>query len=62
MDAEVLFSHYTGSVVLYALRLPDGERLEVQVANPQERGLLAVGAKVGIRLHRRILHLLSREQ
>ena len=62
VDAEVLFSHYTGSVVLYALRLPDGERLEVQVANPQERGLLAVGAKVGIRLHRRSLHLLSREQ
>ncbi len=59
--AEVLFSHYTGSVVLYALRLPDGERLEVQVANPQERGLLAVGAKVGVRLHRRSLHLLPKE-
>ena len=23
-SAEVLFSHYTGSVVLYALKLPDG--------------------------------------
>lgn len=59
--AEVLFSHYTGSVVLYALRLPDGGRLEVQVANPQERGLLPVGAKVGVRLHRRSLHLLPKE-
>ena len=59
--AEVLFSHYTGSVVLYALRLPDGERLEVQVANPQERGLLPVGAKVGVRFHRRSLHLLPKE-
>ncbi len=59
--AEVLFSHYTGSVVLYALSLPDSSRLEVQVANPQERGLLPVGAKVGVRLHRRSLHLLPKE-
>ncbi|MBC7099607.1 ABC transporter ATP-binding protein [Candidatus Bipolaricaulota bacterium] len=59
--AEVLFSHYTGSVVLYALQLPGGERLEVQVANPQERGLLPVGASVEIRLHRKSLHLLPKE-
>jgi iron(III) transport system ATP-binding protein len=59
-SAEVLFSHYTGSVVLYALRLPDGGRLEVQVANPQERGLLSVGTQVGVRLHRRSLHLLPK--
>ncbi|MCD5408932.1 TOBE domain-containing protein [Candidatus Bipolaricaulota bacterium] len=47
--------------ILYALRLPDGGRLEVQVANPQEQGLLAEGAEVGIRLHRRSLHLLPKE-
>jgi iron(III) transport system ATP-binding protein len=60
-QAEVLFSHYTGSVVLYALKLPTGERLEVQVANPQERGLLPIGAEVGVRLHRKSLHLLAKE-
>ena len=60
-DVEVLFSHYTGSVVLYALRLPTGERLEVQVANPQERGLLPIGTTVGVRLHRKSLHLLSKQ-
>ncbi len=61
VDAEVLFSHYTGSVVLYALSLSGGERLEVQVANPQERGLLSIGAHVGLRLHRRSLRLLKKE-
>jgi len=61
LTAEVLFSHYTGSVVLYALSLPTGERLEVQVANPQERGLLALHTSVGLRLHRRSLRLLEKE-
>jgi iron(III) transport system ATP-binding protein len=61
LDAEVLFSHYTGSVVLYALSLPTGERLEVQVANPQERGLLTLHTMVGLRLHRRSLRLLEKE-
>jgi iron(III) transport system ATP-binding protein len=61
VDASVLFSHYTGSVVLYALSLPNGERVEVQVANPQERGLLPVGVQTGLRLHRRSLQLLRRE-
>ena len=61
IDATVLFSHYTGSVVLYALSLSSGERVEVQVANPQERGLLPIGAQTGLRLHRRSLHLLPKE-
>ena len=61
LGAKVLFSHYTGSIVLYALALPSGERLEVQVANPQERGLLPIGAQTGLRLHRRSLHLLPKE-
>jgi iron(III) transport system ATP-binding protein len=61
VDAEILFSHYTGSVVLYALKLPDGNRMEVQVANPKERGLLPIGTVVGLRLHRKSLHLLKKE-
>ncbi len=61
IDAEVLFSHYTGSVVLYALSLAGGQRLEVQVANPQERGLLSIGSRVGLHLHRRSLRLLKKE-
>ena len=61
VSAEILFSHYTGSVVLYALSLPDKTRLEVQVANPKERGLLPIGSKVGLRLHRKSLHLLKKE-
>jgi len=61
VDAEVLFSHWTGPVVLYALMLPDRSRLEVQVANPKERGLLPVGSRVGLRLHRKSLYLLKKE-
>ncbi len=61
VNATILFSHYTGSVVLYALSLPDKTRMEVQVANPKERGLLPVGKTVGLRLHRKSLHLLKRE-
>lgn len=61
VNAEILFSHYTGSVVLYALKLPDESRMEVQVANPKERGLLPVGARVGLKLHRKSIHLLKKE-
>jgi iron(III) transport system ATP-binding protein len=63
VNAQVMFSHYTGSLVLYSLSLPGEaeERMEVQMANPQERGLLSVGARTGLRLHRRSLHLLKRE-
>jgi iron(III) transport system ATP-binding protein len=60
INAEVLFSHYTGSVVLYVLCLPTGERMEVQVANPQERGFLEVGDQIGLHLHRKSLHLLKK--
>ncbi len=62
VDAKILFSHYTGSLVLYALELPGEERIEVQVPNPQERGLLSVGTQVGLRLHRKSLSLLKKEE
>lgn len=61
VNAKVLFSHYTGSIVLYALGLPGEERIEVQIANPQERGLLPVGTQIGLRLHRRSIHLLRQD-
>jgi len=62
VDARIAFSHYTGSLVLYSLELPNKERMEVQVANPEERGLLSASERVGLHLHRKSLHLLKREE
>jgi len=58
--AFVRFSHYTGSIVLYSLELPDERRVAVQVANPQEHGFLQIDEEVGLRLHRRSLRVLAR--
>lgn len=59
--AIVRFSHYTGSIVLYSLELPDALRMAVQVANPIERGFRQVDELVGLRFHRRSLHVLPAE-
>ena len=61
LRAVVRFSHYTGSIVLYSLSLADGHRITVQVANPQERGFLGQDQAIGLRFHRRSLHLLKKE-
>ena len=60
-DARIRFSHYTGSLVVYTMSLPDNTAISVQVANPLEYGLLEPGKAVGLRLHRRSLHVLGRE-
>jgi iron(III) transport system ATP-binding protein len=61
LEATVGFSHYTGSIVLYSLILSDQRRISVQVANPLERGFLEADQRIGLRLHRRSLHVLPRE-
>ena len=61
LEATVGFSHYTGSIVLYSLILQDQQRISVQVANPLERGFLGTDQRIGLRLHRRSLHVLPRE-
>jgi len=61
LEATVGFSHYTGSIVLYSLILPDQQRMSVQVANPLERGFLGTDQRIGLRFHRRSLHVLPRE-
>lgn len=57
--ARVRFYHYAGSLVTYTLDLAGGEEMDVEVFNPQERGLVEAGSEVGVRLHRRSLHLLK---
>ena len=59
--AHIRFSHYTGSIVLYSLLLADNKEMMAQVTNPHERGFLEVGNEVGLRFHRRSLHLLRIE-
>jgi iron(III) transport system ATP-binding protein len=61
ITAHIRFSHYTGSIVLYSLRLSRGEEMMVQVTNPQERGFLDMDSEVGLRFHRRSLYLLKIE-
>ncbi len=60
-SAKIQFSHYTGSLVVYTMCLPDEEEISVQISNPLERGMLQVGQTVGLRLHRRSLHVLERK-
>jgi len=57
--ATIQFSHYTGSIVVYTMRLPDEKEMSVQVPNPLEKGMLQAGQTVGLRLHRRSLHVLA---
>jgi len=59
--AKIQFSHYTGSIVVYTMCLPDEREISVQVPNPLERGMLQAGQTVGLRLHRRSLHVLERK-
>jgi iron(III) transport system ATP-binding protein len=61
ISATIQFSHYTGSIVIYTMRLEDGQELSVQVSNPMERGVLPAGQIVGIHLHRKSLHVLPKE-
>jgi len=61
VDATIGFSHYTGSIVLYSLVLSDETRMSVQVANPLERGFLNTDQRIGLRFHRRSLHVLPLE-
>jgi len=61
LSATVRFSHYTGSIVTYTMQLPDDEEISVQVPNPTETGVLQTGQLVGLRLHRRSLHVLERK-
>lgn len=57
--ATIQFSHYTGSIVVYTMRLPDEKEISVQVPNPLEKGMLQAGQTVGLHLHRRSLHVLA---
>ena len=59
--ATTRFSHYTGSIVVYTMCLPDEKIIYVQISNPLERGMLQEGQTVGLRLHRRSLHVLERK-
>ena len=59
VTATIALAHYTGSLAIYKLALPSGETLEVEVMNPQEKGFLTEGAKVGVRFHRQSIHLLK---
>ena len=59
--ATIRFSHYTGSIVVYTMSLPDETKIWVQVPNPLEKGMLQEGQTVGLRLHRRSLHVLERK-
>ena len=58
--ANIQFSHYTGSLVIYTMCLPDDQAISVQISNPLERGMLQAGQTVGLRLHRRSLHVLEK--
>lgn len=57
-QARVRFYHYAGSLVTYTVDLAGGQEMDVEVFNPQERGLIDAGTDVGVRVHRRSLHLL----
>jgi iron(III) transport system ATP-binding protein len=57
----VQLSHYTGSIIVYEIKLENGERMQVEVANPLERGLLKKGDIVGINLHKNNIYLLKKE-
>ena len=59
-NVEILFSHYTGAVGLYAFSLPDKDHLEVQMINTKERGLRPIGTGVSRSPHRNDLHLLKK--
>jgi len=59
INGEVRFSHYTGSIATYEIKLENGEEMEVVVANPREKGFLKKGDRVGISLHRQSLYLLK---
>lgn len=58
-DGVVKFSHYTGSAATYHLELRGGQKMEVKVLNPQEKGLLRDEEVVGVKLHRNNIHLLT---
>lgn len=58
-DGVVKFSHYTGSAATYHIELRGGQKMEVKVLNPQEKGLLKDEEVVGVRLHRNNIHLLT---
>ncbi|MFQ5793524.1 MAG: ABC transporter ATP-binding protein [Candidatus Bipolaricaulia bacterium] len=62
VNGKIDFCHYTGSIASYELKLENGEEMEVEVANPQERGLLTEGARVGINLHKHSIHLLKTQE
>ncbi len=58
---KVIFAHYTGSLGTYRVELWEGTSINIEVLNPQEEGFLEPGLLVGLRLHRRTIHIL-REQ
>lgn len=60
-NGKIQFSHYTGDTVMYNIEIEGGPKVEVQVANPQKRGLLSEGDRVGLKLHRENLHILPKE-
>lgn len=59
VTATVVLAHYTGSLAIYKLALAGGETMEVEAMNPQEKGFLTEGTKVGVRFHRQSIHLLK---
>lgn len=61
LQGEILFAHYTGSLGTYRVKLDGGEVFAVDVLSPQERGFLALGTRVGLKLHRKSIHLLRQE-
>ena len=61
MDGVIQFAQYTGARATYEVKLEGGNRLTVESANPQERGLRSQGEVVGVLLHRKSLHVLPKE-
>ncbi|MFB6291087.1 MAG: ABC transporter ATP-binding protein [Candidatus Bipolaricaulia bacterium] len=59
-NGKVQFSHYTGATATYSIKLEEGSEIDVQVANPQEQGLLSEGDQIGLKLHRNSLHILPK--
>ncbi len=59
LNGTITLAHYTGSMATYRVDLPDGEGFNVEVLSPQEKGFLEPGTQVGIRIHRKSVHILA---
>ncbi|MCS7240645.1 MAG: ABC transporter ATP-binding protein [Candidatus Bipolaricaulota bacterium] len=58
LQGQVVLAQLTGPSAHYRVALSSGEQVEVEVLGALEKGLLAPGTPVGLRLHLKSLHLL----